>query len=183
MAILMTPPTWDVQFLNLKTKVYCVAPASTWRSPVASTASMMRPGDSSALRSVGSTMSAYNGLPCRKYILKLPTAENSSGERTWQRLLVKAGILYAIDDSYYPKSVGSVLGKTFGTLKDAGIPLVLTCQSNGNEISEELKLTAFSKVPVKISDLQVPKDFKLVKTANEVTKSEMDDEGLSEMIR
>jgi hypothetical protein len=128
-------------------------------------------------------MSVFKGLPCRKHTLKLPAVADSTGDRSWEKLLVKSGVLYVIDDRSYPKNVSSVLGKTFGTLQYAGIPIALTCQNNGGNIFEELKLISHSEVPIQVSDLQVPKGFKLVATATDVTNSEADNQGFTELLR
>jgi hypothetical protein len=182
LVILMTPPAWNVQFFNLESKEYYQCPINKWISPMASAAAFFRPGDPSALRSVASAQTTYQDIACRKHTLKLPAGTNSTGDKSWERLLVKSGSLYVIDDKYYPKTVTTALARTFGTLPDAGIPLALTCESNRGEVIEELRLTSHSPVAIRVSDLQMPKGYRLVSTAQKVLGTEADNGGLADFI-
>jgi hypothetical protein len=183
LAILMIPPAWDVQFLNLATKVYYQCPAGKWRYPLASTAALARPGDPSCLRSVASHYTLFKGLPCLKHTLKIPTAVDSIGKNTWQGLLVSSGSFYVIDDKFYPLGVSSALERTFGTPQCGGIPVALNCVSHRGEISEEVRLMSHNQVAINVSELQVPKDYKLVKTSSAVTNTDGANQGFSEFIR
>jgi len=183
LALIMAPPVWNVQFLNLQRKVYYECTPAAWRPQMSSAAVFLRPGDPGALVPASSTETELDGLKCRRYLLKLPASQNSSGAHTWEKLLVKTGELYAIDDPAYPKVVKTILAKNFGTYREAGIPLVLTCTNNGNSISKELRLNGHSTTPFKAADYVVPKDFKRVKTGPEVTSVQSDNEGFSDFIR
>lgn|GEM_PF-2610279 len=183
LAMIMAPPVWNVQFLNLQRKVYYECTPAAWRPQMSSATVFFRPGDPGALVPASSAESTIQGLKCRRYLLKLPASQNSSGTHTWEQLLVKTAELYAIDDNNYPKVVKTILAKNFGTYRDAGIPLVLTCTNNRNEISKELRLSSHSTTPFKAGDFLVPKDFKRVKTGPEVTSNQSDNEGFSEFIR
>jgi hypothetical protein len=183
LTILMLPPAWNVQFLNLRTKVYCQCPADKWTAPMTRAASFFRPGDPSSLKSSGAEGAIYEGLPCRKHILKLPAGTNSEGKKAWELLLIKQGVQYTIADHYYPKAVTAALARTLGVIQLDGIPLALTCVSNRGKVEVELKLTGHSYVPFKNTDLQVPRDYKLVGTATEVTGTATDNAGFAEFIR
>ncbi|MBS2007514.1 MAG: hypothetical protein JST01_10765 [Cyanobacteria bacterium SZAS TMP-1] len=183
LVLIMAPPAWNVQLLNLQSKLYCECPPMQWRPQMASATSFFRPGDPSGLVSVSSVESTIQGLKCRKHTLKLPASQNSGGSHTWEQLLVRSAELYAIDDPELPRSAKTIIARTLGSIKDAGIPLVLTCTNNRRELSQELRMTSQKTVPIKPADFQIPKGFKLVKTATEVTNTTGAAEGFSEFIR
>jgi len=183
LAMLIAPPNWNVQFLNLQTKVFCECKTVDWRPQMASATVFFRPGDPSGLVPASSAETTLQGIKCRRYLLKLPAVQDSGGSHTWEQLLVKSAELYALDEPAYPKMVKIVLARNFGTHKDAGIPLVLTCTNNRNEVSKELRLNGHEWIPFKASDYVAPRDFKRVKTATEVTNTAGANEGFSEFIR
>jgi hypothetical protein len=181
-AVLLSAPDWNVLFLNEQSKIYCRCLATAWRSPMGSGAALFRPGDPSSLKAIGSESSTLQELACKKYTLKQPASVSEHGQHTWQRLMVSSGQLYIFDGNAYPRGVGIVLARTLGTVPLDGIPLSFTVVNNNGGHSEELKLEDHSQANVKASDFQIPKDFKLVATPEDVIHSDAVNEGLSEFL-
>ena len=183
LVILVIPPEWNVLYLNTESKVYCKVAADRWRSPLASATAMFRPGDASNLRVLASAPSAYKGLACTKYLLKLPTAENESGEKAWKRLLVRSGLLYTLDKYHYPANVATIFSRSLGTTKVDGLPLFFSATNNNGSVCEELKLESHAEIAYKAGDFVLPKGYKQVDKPEGVTNSDAMNQGFADFIR
>jgi hypothetical protein len=102
-VICMRRPDWLVVMYNTRKKLYFQSKLADWRPGTSINGNLVRTDDPSALTVTGNVKEALNGLDTRKFILQ--GTDYKGSQKTFERLQMKEGQIWCLDDKSVPKDV------------------------------------------------------------------------------
>lgn len=184
-VIYMRRPDWLVVMYNTRKKLYFQSSLADWRPGTSINGNLVRTDDPSALTVASNVKEAINGLDTRKFILVGPSYINS--KNTFERLQIKEGQTWCLDDKTVPKDVFYKIDDLLAVPQTNGLLLQMRMVNNKGTKKTEIGLFAvedgskFGGGPASVFTL--PKGYKRVNKQEELLLHNSTQEVLNDFFR
>lgn len=137
-VICMRRPDWNVVMYNTRKKLYFQSKLADWLPGTSINGNLVRTDDPSALTTTGNVKEVLNGLDTRKYFLQ--GAEYINSKNTFERLQVKEGQIWSLDDKSVPKDVFYKIDDLLAVPRTNGLLLHMRILNNKGTKKTEIGL-------------------------------------------
>ncbi|MBS1995222.1 MAG: hypothetical protein JSS86_02885 [Cyanobacteria bacterium SZAS LIN-2] len=167
-ALVSTAPRWQLRLINLSEKIYFDTDPKKWVPREQFAASMYRSTNFRSLKTVKSEATTLQGLPAMLMHMIGDQYPQGKSLGKWQKLAVASAEYWGLKSADINPGAAEIIAKVFSMPSSGYLPLQLKGLNHKGRKLDELTLVSVSKVSCSAADFQTGKDYRPVKTEEEV---------------